>query len=71
MLSEVVYVDHFSVTYQVNIVHFLFKKIYFILFFCYATPCNQPGIEQSPVHQKLRVLTAGPPGMSPVLFILY
>ena len=29
------------------------------------------GLNPSPLHRKLRVLTAGPPGMSPVLFILY
>ena len=29
------------------------------------------GLNLSPLHQKLGVLAAGPPGMSPVLFILY
>ena len=29
------------------------------------------GLNPSPLHQKLGVLAAGPPGMSPVLFILY
>ena len=62
--------NRLTVTYQVEIIHFFFfklKKFFLVVLSCMR---NLNSLTRAPLLD-LRVLTSGPPGMSPVLFILY